>query len=88
MSFKNIFPLTTIRILLIPGYHPAGTCAMGHDDNPFAVLDAQLRVRGVSKLRVADVSVMPTLNNGHPQMAAYAIGEKAADLLKTAANID
>lgn len=55
---------------------------MGKDDNPLAVLDSHLRVRGVSGLRVADVSVMPKLISGHPQMAAYAIGEKAADLLK------
>jgi choline dehydrogenase-like flavoprotein len=55
---------------------------MGKDDNPLAVLDSHLRVRGVSGLRVADVSVMPKLISGHPQMAAYAIGEKKADLLK------
>jgi choline dehydrogenase-like flavoprotein len=58
---------------------------MGHDDDPMAVLDAKLRVRGVSNLRVADVSVMPTLNNGHTQWPAYAIGEKAADMIKAAA---
>jgi choline dehydrogenase-like flavoprotein len=55
---------------------------MGQKDDPLAVLDAELRVRGVSNLRVADVSVMPTLNNGHTQMPAYAIGEKAADMIK------
>ncbi|MCJ1249727.1 hypothetical protein MMC30_006953 [Trapelia coarctata] len=63
-------------------YHPAGTCKMGKDDDPLAVVDTSLRVRGVSNLRVVDVSVMPTLNSGHPQMAAYAIGEKAADMIK------
>jgi choline dehydrogenase-like flavoprotein len=47
-----------------------------------AVLDAELRVRGVQGLRVADTSVMPLLNQGHTQMPAYAIGEKAADLIK------
>jgi choline dehydrogenase-like flavoprotein len=57
---------------------------MGPPDDPMAVLDANLRVRGVKGLRVADTSVMPLLiiNQGHPQMAAYAIGEKAADLIK------
>jgi choline dehydrogenase-like flavoprotein len=55
---------------------------MGKKDDPMAVLDERLRVRGVKGLRVADTSAMPLINNGHTQMAAYAIGEKAADLLK------
>lgn len=55
---------------------------MGADDDPTAVLDAELRVRGVKGLRVADTSVMPLINQGHTQMPAYAIGEKAADLIK------
>lgn len=57
---------------------------MGPPDDPMAVLDANLRVRGVKGLRVADTSVMPLLiiNQGHFQMGAYAIGEKAADLIK------
>ncbi|KFY43004.1 hypothetical protein V494_02139 [Pseudogymnoascus sp. VKM F-4513 (FW-928)] len=63
-------------------YHPAGTCKMGASDDPLAVLDSELRVRGVQGLRVADTSVMPLLNQGHTQMPAYAIGEKAADLIK------
>jgi choline dehydrogenase-like flavoprotein len=57
---------------------------MGTDDDPMAVLDPELRVRGVNGLRVADTSVMPLLNQGHTQMPAYAIGEKAADLIKGA----
>ncbi|KAN0096005.1 GMC oxidoreductase [Hyaloscypha variabilis] len=65
-------------------YHPGGTCKMGADEDPMAVLDAELRVRGVKGLRVADTSVMPLLNQGHTQMPAYAIGEKAADLIKGA----
>ncbi|CAI7614509.1 unnamed protein product [Penicillium viridicatum] len=63
-------------------YHAAGTCAMGKKDNPMAVLDEKLQVRGVSGLRVADCSVMPTLHGGHTQMPAYGIGEKCADLIK------
>lgn len=54
---------------------------MGKPDDPMAVLDEKLRVRGVSGLRVADASVMPTLIGGHPQMPVYGIGEKA-DLIK------
>jgi choline dehydrogenase-like flavoprotein len=57
---------------------------MGTDDDSMAVLDPELRVRGVKGLRVADTSVMPLLNQGHTQMPAYAIGEKAADLIKGA----
>ena len=63
-------------------YHPGGTCKMGRDEDKLAVLDEKLCVRGVKGLRVADTSVMPTLNNGHTQMPAYGIGEKAADLIK------
>ncbi len=55
---------------------------MGTDDDPMAVLDPELRVRGVKGLRIVDTSVMPLLNQGHTQMPAYAIGEKAADLIK------
>lgn len=55
---------------------------MGADEDSMAVLDAKLRVRGIKGLRVADTSVMPLLNQGHTQMPAYAIGEKAADLIK------
>ena len=55
---------------------------MGSNEDPMAVLDAELRVRGVKGLRVADTSVMPLLNQGHTQMPAYAISEKAADLIK------
>ncbi|PBP20628.1 alcohol oxidase [Diplocarpon rosae] len=63
-------------------YHAGGTCKMGRREDPMAVLDSELRVRGVRGLRVADTSVMPLLNQGHTQMPAYAIGEKAADLIK------
>jgi choline dehydrogenase-like flavoprotein len=55
---------------------------MGKDDDPTAVLDNRLRVRGVKGLRVADVSVAPLLNNGHTQMVAYGIGEGAAEMIK------
>jgi choline dehydrogenase-like flavoprotein len=57
---------------------------MGKDGDPTAVVDSQLRVRGVSNLRVADCSIMPTLNGGHTQMPAYGIGERAAEMMKEA----
>ncbi|KAF2821653.1 glucose-methanol-choline oxidoreductase [Ophiobolus disseminans] len=62
-------------------YHPAGPCKMGNDD--MAVVDAELRVRGVRNLRVVDASIMPFLPSGHPQMAVYGIAEKGADLIKS-----
>jgi choline dehydrogenase len=61
-------------------FHPTSTCKMGND--PLAVVDAELRVRGVSGLRVADASIMPTLVSGNTNAAAIMIGEKAADLLR------
>jgi choline dehydrogenase-like flavoprotein len=63
-------------------YHAAGTCKMGEEGDMMAVLDAELRVRGAKRLRVADASIMPTLHGGHTQMPVYGIAEKAADLIK------
>jgi len=60
-------------------YHPAGTCRMGTGAD--AVVDTQLRVRGVAGLRVADASVMPVLPNAHPNATVLAIAERAAELI-------
>ena len=54
-------------------YHPVGTCRMGRDDA--SVVDPQLRVRGVERLRVADASVMPTIIRGHTHAPSVLIGE-------------
>lgn len=59
--------------------HPAGSCRMGTGDD--AVVDAELRVRGIGGLRVADASIMPALPRGNPNLACMMIGEKAADLI-------
>ena len=53
---------------------------MGVDDG--AVVDAELRVRGIEGLRVADASIMPALPRGNPNLACMMIGEKAADLIR------
>ena len=68
-------------------YHPVGTCAMGGDGRVAAskltsVVDTQLRVRGVGRLRVVDASVMPTVPRGNTNAPTIAIAERAADLIQ------
>lgn len=59
-----------------------GTCKMGPASDPDAVVDPQLRVRGIDGLRVVDGSVMPNVIAGHPNAVIIMIGEKAADMIK------
>jgi choline dehydrogenase len=61
-------------------YHPTSTCKMGND--PMAVVDPELRVHGVERLRVADASIMPTVVSGNTNAATIMIGERVADMAR------
>ncbi|MEM9530271.1 MAG: GMC family oxidoreductase N-terminal domain-containing protein [Pseudomonadota bacterium] len=71
--------LDYLRQAAFLGYHPVGTCRMGSDDR--AVVDPQLNVRGVTGLRVADASIMPTLTSGNTHAPVMMIGERCAELV-------
>lgn len=60
-------------------YHPCGTCRMGRADDPRSVVDPQLNVIGVERLRVADSSIFPRITNGNLNAPSIMTGEKAAD---------
>ncbi|MFJ3599211.1 GMC family oxidoreductase [Streptomyces sp. NPDC090126] len=62
-------------------YHPAGTCRMGAPDDPMAVCDPALRLRGVDGVRIVDASVFPTMPTINPMVTVLLVAERAADLI-------
>ena len=71
-----------IRSTSITVHHPLGTCRMGTEADPMAVVDPQLRVRGTAGLRVVDASVMPELTRGNINAPIVMIAERASDLIR------
>jgi 4-pyridoxate dehydrogenase len=71
-----------IRATAATAHHPLGTCKMGVDDDAAAVVDPELRVRGVERLRVVDAAVMPDLIGGNINAAVVMIAERASDLIR------
>ena len=70
-----------IRDTTESNYHPVGTCKMGSDDDPMAVLTPQLRVRGILNLRVFDASMMPSIISANTNATVMAVADRGVDLM-------
>jgi choline dehydrogenase len=73
--------LQDIRARASTCFHPVGTCAMGPDPGS-AVVDARLRVHGLSGLRIVDASIFPTLTSGNTNTPTIMVAEKAAAAIR------
>lgn len=72
---------SALRKIVNTAYHPTGTCKMGPDSDPMAVVDSRLRVRGVSGLRVVDASVMPDIISGNTSAPTIMMAQRAAQFI-------
>ena len=89
LDVRNPFPKDSddfwrwyTRQIACTTYHPVGTCRMGGKEDKEAVVDPQLRVRGIENLRIVDASVMPEITSGNTNAPVIMIAEKASDLIK------
>ena len=71
----------SVRNYVQTGHHPASTCAMGSSNNKMAVLDNQLKVRGIDNLRVVDASSFPDMISGNINASVIMLAEKASDMI-------
>jgi choline dehydrogenase len=69
-------------------FHLMGTCRMAPDNDPTAVVDDQLRVRGLENLRVVDASIMPTMPSANLNASVLMLAEKAADMIRGKAALE
>lgn len=80
--FSDDFWRWYIRHMTLTMWHPVGTCKMGADHDPLAVVTSRLKVKGFKNLRVADASIMPDIVSGNTNAPVIMIAEKAADMIK------